>query len=144
LLLIAAILRQAVADAKSTARSQRHGYRDGEAVEWLKSSPDLEIFADMLDIKVSYLREQLLIEAGLLDKKPRLGERREPLPRDHRSTAPSTYMPKKSKHLHAVAALMAKGMNRPEMVRALGVTDSTVRNCMRMIRKQEQEQEVLV
>ena len=74
--LVAAILARAVADAQATFSIHKI-----DAVRWLQCSPELGFFADVLGLDVDYLRQQLLIEAGLSNATPRLGTRREPVPR---------------------------------------------------------------
>lgn len=74
--LCAAIIGRVVADITSP-----HGMHRAEAITWLLESDGLAFFADALGMDCEYLRQQIAIETGLSDAQPRLGERREPIPK---------------------------------------------------------------
>jgi hypothetical protein len=71
-----------------------------QAIEWLLASEDLQEFADLLQLDPDWLRQELLIGAGLCKGTPRLGQRRTPKPpptprRKRRLPSESTPVPQR-------------------------------------------------
>jgi len=87
LLLVIAVLRQAVADARqprphpSKVQWKVSVQEQREAVEFLRSEDELALWAGMLNKEPSWLRKRLAEAAGLLDPAPRNDQPTGPAPR---------------------------------------------------------------